>query len=101
MFNLPSVSYHMHDTIAAYRPVIIFHGILDGPSSMDDLVQQVKSSHSGTDVYDIDGYDHALSFIPMWKQVAGIKAKMLPIMEKATDGVNLICYSQGECKLWG
>ena len=66
---------------------------------MGDLVQLIKNSHSGTDVHDIDGYDGPISVTPMWKQVAGIKAKMLPIMEKATDGVNLICYSQGELKV--
>ena len=64
---------------------------------MDDLVQLIKTNHSGTDVHDIDGYDDADSLVPMWKQVEGIKKKMLPIMQNATDGVNLICFSQGKC----
>ncbi len=63
---------------------------------MKDLVKLIKDSHNGTEVYDIDGYDGADSLTPMWTQVANIKAKMLPIMQQAKDGVNMICFSQGE-----
>ena len=31
----------------------------------------------------------------MWDQVKGVYQKMKPIMDNASDGVNLICYSQG------
>lgn len=82
--------------VAAYRPVIIFHGIFAGASNMDDLVQLIKNSHSGTDVYDINGFNKEFSILPMWEQVEGIRDKMLPIMKAAEDGVNLICFSQGE-----
>ena len=64
---------------------------------MDDLVQLIENSHTETEVYNIDGYNDEYSFWPMWKQVEGIKEKMLPIMQNATDGVHLICYSQGKC----
>ena len=63
---------------------------------MDDLVNLIKDSHTGTEVYDIDGYDGLQSLWPMWKQVDKIKEKMLPIMQNATDGVHLICFSQGK-----
>ena len=63
---------------------------------MADLVQLIEESHSGTKVYNIDGYNLKDSLLPMWEQVEGIKEKMLPIMQNATDGVNLICFSQGK-----
>ena len=31
----------------------------------------------------------------MWNQVKGVYNKMKPVMDGAEDGVNLICYSQG------
>jgi len=62
---------------------------------MDNLVKNIKTAHPGTPVYDIDGYDDADSLVPMWKQVNGIQAKMLPIMANYSQGVNLICFSQG------
>ena len=39
------------------------------------------------------------SFEKMWDQVQGVQKKVAPIISNATDGVNLICYSQGKCKL--
>ena len=33
----------------------------------------------------------------MWDQVQGVQKKIAPIISNATDGVNLICYSQGKC----
>ncbi|XP_064383693.1 lysosomal thioesterase PPT2-A-like [Halichondria panicea] len=80
---------------AAYRPVIIFHGIFGTSAHMDDLVALIKGAHNGTEVHNIDGYDDLQSLTPMWEQVTNIKAEMLPIMQQAKDGVNLICFSQG------
>ena len=35
------------------------------------------------------------SFEKMWDQVHGVQKIIGPIIANATDGVNLICYSQG------
>lgn len=35
------------------------------------------------------------SFVGMWVQVDGVQKIVSPIISNATDGVNLICYSQG------
>ena len=35
------------------------------------------------------------SFENMWDQVDGVQKKLAPIIANATDGVNLICFSQG------
>lgn len=72
------------------------HGILDGPEGMVDLVSLIKNALPGTAIYNIDGYNYLDSGAKMWEQVDGIKTKMQPIFDNATDGVNLICYSQGE-----
>lgn len=33
----------------------------------------------------------------MWTQVKSVQAKIQPFVTNATDGVNMICYSQGVC----
>ncbi len=63
-------------------------------------MKQIKDSLSGIEVYNIDGYNNARSLTQMWEQVANIKAKMLPIMKNASDGVNMICYSQGKYNIF-
>ncbi len=65
---------------------------------MEDLVALIHSDFNGTEVYNIDGYDAEYSLLPMWRQVNEIKGRMLPIMQNAKDGVNLICFSQGESR---
>lgn len=52
-------------------------------------------SHPGTNVTVIDLFDRSASLQPMWKQVEGFKTAVRPIMQKATDGLHFICYSQG------
>ena len=71
------------------------HGIFDGPQGMVDLVSLISKAHPGTKTYNIDGYNDMDSVTKMWDQVNGIKTKMQPIFDNATDGVNLICFSQG------
>ncbi|TRY96749.1 hypothetical protein DNTS_009613 [Danionella cerebrum] len=65
--------------IMGYKPVIIIHGI----------------SHPGTSVFIPAAYSYVKSMEPMWKQVAGFKDAISPIMESSKDGVHLICFSQG------
>ena len=76
--------------------MIIFHGIFSNAENMNDLTKLIQKYNPGTDVHNIDGYDDLESVAPMWEQVASIRSKMLPIMTKATDGVHMICYSQGK-----
>lgn len=55
----------------------------------------VTKAHPGTQIYNIDGFDNMESVDNMWKQVDWFKQQMLPIFKNSTDGVNMICYSQG------
>ena len=82
---------------------------------MDELVSFIKESHPGTFVYNVDAFNNEVnlllflrvfskmviyfflqdSFVNMWLQVHGVQEKVGPVIANATDGVNLICYSQG------
>lgn len=72
------------------------HGIFDGPVQMGDMASLIQNAQPGTAVYTIDGYNDLDSMTQMWDQVNNIREKMQPIFDNSTDGVNLICYSQGE-----
>ncbi|TDH11443.1 hypothetical protein EPR50_G00060840 [Perca flavescens] len=81
--------------IDGYKPVIIVHGILDGPKQFNTIAFHIKKVHPGTEVTVIDLYDNWASLEPMWKQVQGFRKDFNDIVQKATDGVHLVCFSQG------
>lgn len=81
--------------IDAYKPVIIVHGILDGPKEFRNLTQFITSAHSGTRVKVIDLYNYKFSLMPMWKQVDRIRKEIRKEMQAAPDGIHLLCFSQG------
>ncbi|XP_076832617.1 lysosomal thioesterase PPT2-A-like [Brachyhypopomus gauderio] len=78
-----------------YRPVIIVHGLFDGPKQFIKLEHFITQSHPGTRVTTVDIYDDLASLQPMWKQVEGFGKVVETVMQKAPDGVHLICFSQG------
>ncbi|XP_072547096.1 lysosomal thioesterase PPT2-A-like [Salminus brasiliensis] len=78
-----------------YRPVIIVHGLFDGPKQFMKLGRFISQTHPGTNVTTIDLYDNMASLKPLWQQVDGFKKAIVPIMERATNGIHLICFSQG------
>ncbi|KAI4884228.1 hypothetical protein NFI96_011603 [Prochilodus magdalenae] len=78
-----------------YRPVIIVHGLFDGPKQFSKLESFIRQTHPGTSVTTVDLYDNMASLKPLWEQVEGFRKAMRPIMERATNGVHLICFSQG------
>lgn len=85
-----------HLTIDGYLPVIVLHGIFSNAAHMQDMVSMITTAHPGTTVHNIDGYDDVGSLGPMLDQVKFFKQKMLPIFQNNTDGVNMICFSQGQ-----
>ncbi|KAM9469158.1 lysosomal thioesterase PPT2-A-like [Clarias gariepinus] len=78
-----------------YRPVIIVHGLFDGPRQFIKLASFINKTHPGTNVTTIDMYDDMASLKPLWQQVRGVQKSIGPIMENAKDGIHLICFSQG------
>lgn len=63
---------------------------------MESLGSMITSAHPGTQIYNILGFGGAESMEEMWTQVDGFRKKMLPIFQNSTEGVNMICFSQGE-----
>ncbi|CAJ1062838.1 lysosomal thioesterase PPT2-like isoform X3 [Xyrichtys novacula] len=81
--------------IDGYKPVIIVHGLFDGPKQFQTLIEYIIKAHPDTEVHAISLYDDRRSLHPLWRQVGGFEEKMKPIMEKYPDGVHLLCFSQG------
>lgn len=80
----------------AYRPVILLHGILSSALDMEILRDRILAAHPGTDILNVDLYEDLDSIKPMSEQVAGVMKEVIPFMTNATDGLNMICYSQGK-----
>ncbi|XP_026880276.2 lysosomal thioesterase PPT2 [Electrophorus electricus] len=78
-----------------YRPVIIVHGLFDGPKQFIQMANFINQSHPGTMVTTVDLYDDLASLKPLWEQVKGFGKVIEPIMQMAPDGIHLICFSQG------
>ncbi|KAG7216553.1 hypothetical protein INR49_002040 [Caranx melampygus] len=79
----------------AYKPVVIVHGILDGPKQFQTLSKYITKVHPGTEVHVIDMYDNLKSFAPLWKQVQRFSQAINLIKQKAPHGIHLLCFSQG------
>ncbi|XP_070822792.1 lysosomal thioesterase PPT2-A-like [Chaetodon trifascialis] len=78
-----------------YKPVIIVHGIFDGPQQFKTLSLYISKTHPGTEVIVIDLYSNLASLKPMWKQVHDFRKAIDSIMRRSPDGVHLLCFSQG------
>lgn len=81
--------------VGGYKPVVIVHGIFDGPKQFETLSLFIDKVHPGTEVTTIDLYDNMASLKPLWKQVQGFRKAIDSIMKNAPDGVHLLCFSQG------
>ncbi|XP_078027586.1 lysosomal thioesterase PPT2-like [Epinephelus lanceolatus] len=81
--------------IDGYKPVIIMHGLFDSPKQFRTMSRFISEVHPGTEVTVIDLYNNLESLKPLWKQVQGIRKVFDSIVQKAPDGVHLLCYSQG------
>ncbi|XP_059194879.1 lysosomal thioesterase PPT2-like [Centropristis striata] len=81
--------------VDGYRPVIIVHGLYDGPKQFKTMTLYITKVHPGTEVTVIDLYDDLASLKPLWTQVQGFRKTFESITQKAPDGVHLLCFSQG------
>ena len=72
------------------------HGILDDAESLSTLVQHIQQVHPATPILNVDLFDDLDSVTRMWSQVKVVEERVRPfMMNGTTDGVNMICYSQG------
>ncbi|CAL8336668.1 unnamed protein product [Gadus morhua 'NCC'] len=78
-----------------YRPVVIVHGIFDGPKQFRMLSRFIKQAHPGTEVVTLALYDYMSSLHPLWQQVGGFGRALTSIMSRSPAGVHLLCFSQG------
>uniref|UniRef100_A0A8C5N0Z4 palmitoyl-CoA hydrolase n=1 Tax=Leptobrachium leishanense TaxID=445787 RepID=A0A8C5N0Z4_9ANUR len=91
-----SVLVWLVDPTASYKPIIVIHGLFDSSANFKNLLAYINKSHPGTNVTVVDLFDSRQSLDPLWKQVQGFREAIYPIMQNAgSDGVHLLCYSQG------
>ncbi|XP_008279316.1 lysosomal thioesterase PPT2-A-like [Stegastes partitus] len=81
--------------IDGYKPVVIVHGLFDGPKQFDMLSQYIRKAHPGTEVTTISMFNNKTSLMSLWWQVLRFRRALTSIMQKAADGVHLLCFSQG------
>ncbi|XP_013884171.1 lysosomal thioesterase PPT2 [Austrofundulus limnaeus] len=79
----------------SYKPVVIVHGVLDGPKQFQNLTSFITKVHPGTQVSVISLYNNLKSLKPLWSQVRDFQRVLEDIMMKFPDGVHLLCFSQG------
>ena len=82
-------------SVFGYNPVLLIHGVLSEGKCLQDLKNMIESEHPGTEVHLVSLYPELESFVPLQSQLKYWRAKVEPIMMNATEGVNLICHSQG------
>ncbi|RVE68314.1 hypothetical protein OJAV_G00090770 [Oryzias javanicus] len=81
---------------SAYKHVLIVHGILSGPETLQRTLSGfIKRAHPGTKVTVIDLFNHRDSTKPLWKQVHGFGRVIQRIARRSPEGVHLLCFSQG------
>lgn len=81
----------------AYRPVVLMHGVLSNAKYMEHIRDYITKAHSGTPILNVDLFDDSESLTEMQKQLDAVRAFVRPFMLNATDGVNMVCFSQGQC----
>lgn len=73
--------------IAAYKPVVIFHGILSGSESMTSLQRFIEAEHPGTKVYNCDLFSNWYSLESAWKQVLQLRIYLDAIGRLHPEGI--------------
>ena len=71
------------------------HGILSSAKYMEPMRDFITSAYPGTKILNVNLFDDRESLTEMQKQVDAVKDVVLPFMRNATDGVNMVCFSQG------
>uniref|UniRef100_A0A3B5LA90 palmitoyl-CoA hydrolase n=1 Tax=Xiphophorus couchianus TaxID=32473 RepID=A0A3B5LA90_9TELE len=78
-----------------YKPVIIVHGILDGPEQFKNLSGFINEVHPGTEVQIISLFNIGKSMKPLWIQIPEFRKAIEKITSTHPEGVHVLCFSQG------
>ncbi|XP_037532030.1 lysosomal thioesterase PPT2-A-like [Nematolebias whitei] len=78
-----------------YKPVVIVHGILDGPKQFEVLSSFITKVHPGTQVFVISLYNNLKSLQPLSIQVRDFRKALEDFMLRSPGGIHLLCFSQG------
>ncbi|XP_072317707.1 lysosomal thioesterase PPT2-A-like [Eucyclogobius newberryi] len=79
----------------AHRPVVIVHGLFDGPRDFRKLTRFIQEVHPGTEVTALDMFNGVKSLWPLWTQVKSFRSELEARLNQSKDGAHLICFSQG------
>jgi len=79
-----------------YRPVVLMHGVLSNAEYMEHVRNFITAAYPGTQILNVNLFDDRESLTEMQKQLDVVRAFVRPFMRNATDGVNMVCFSQGQ-----
>ncbi|CAD5118675.1 DgyrCDS7360 [Dimorphilus gyrociliatus] len=81
--------------VICFRPIVLVHGILNGPAEFKDFLKILETYHPGTPTVVIDAYNDFQSFDSMWLQLHDVSKLIMNKTSHFEDGYNLLCFSQG------
>ncbi|XP_048777988.2 lysosomal thioesterase PPT2-A-like isoform X1 [Ostrea edulis] len=85
----------VHNVPNGPKAIVFIHGILGNYQEGSDIQKWVEEVHPDTPFYAIPLYQRLDSLVPLWKQVDVISKEVISIMNNHTNGIHLICFSQG------
>ena len=77
-----------------WTPVVLMHGINGSPHDFDPMVANLQKAHPGQQIFPLDVFSHALSFLPIWHQIPHITDEVRKLTA-GLDSYHLVCHSQG------
>ncbi|XP_075915972.1 lysosomal thioesterase PPT2-like [Petromyzon marinus] len=75
------------------RPVVIVHGLRDGPGNYQTLARRVREALPGTPVVVLGAFSDDVSIMALWRQLRSFWREMERV--NSSHGLTIICVSQG------
>ena len=79
----------------ALRPIVLVHGLFGSNTTWVNTKKFILADFPTASITEVTVFDGIGSLENMWTQVKGTYEQIQPVLDKAPDGVTLICYSQG------
>jgi len=85
--------------VPAYRPVLLFHGLMEGSSDLDEVSAWIREAHPQTSVFNLRMFEGSQSFQPLPQQTTAVMAQIRSLASQNAAafarGYHLVCHSQG------